>query len=119
VTVLFADIHAFLDNMKSTWELLKKRTEYYEHVIKALLSALSVPLEQLHFVRGSEYQLSRYGSIAGNCKSNLQRVHRRFVEIHHVGQSTGRVESRRRGRETGQWGGQCVFPPYLQSIQMP
>ena len=24
VTILFADMHAFLDNMKSTWDLLKK-----------------------------------------------------------------------------------------------
>ena len=35
VTILFADLHAYLDNMKAPWELLKLRTEYYEHVIKA------------------------------------------------------------------------------------
>ncbi|VDP31189.1 unnamed protein product [Heligmosomoides polygyrus] len=59
VTVLFADLHAFLDNMKSTWELLENRVVYYEHVIKALLMALDVPIDRLHFVRGTAYQLSR------------------------------------------------------------
>ena len=34
VTILFADLHAYLDNMKAPWELLKLRTEYYEHAIK-------------------------------------------------------------------------------------
>lgn len=59
MTVLFADLHAFLDNMKSTWELLENRVVYYEHVIKALLMALDVPIDRLHFVRGTAYQLSR------------------------------------------------------------
>ncbi len=34
VTILFADLHAYLDNMKAPWELLKLRTQYYEHAIK-------------------------------------------------------------------------------------
>ncbi len=36
VTILFADLHAYLDNMKAPWELLMLRTEYYEHVIKVV-----------------------------------------------------------------------------------
>ncbi|GMT27451.1 hypothetical protein PFISCL1PPCAC_18748 [Pristionchus fissidentatus] len=59
VTILFADLHAFLDNMKSTWELLENRVKYYEASIKALLQALDVPIEQLHFRMGSHYQLGR------------------------------------------------------------
>lgn len=59
VTILFADLHAFLDNMKSTWELLENRVMYYEHVIKALLTAFNVPIEKLHFVRGTSYELTR------------------------------------------------------------
>ncbi|EYB85895.1 hypothetical protein Y032_0289g1515 [Ancylostoma ceylanicum] len=59
VTVLFADLHAFLDNMKSTWELLENRVIYYECVIKALLISLDVPIDRLHFVRGTTYQLSK------------------------------------------------------------
>lgn len=58
VTILFADVHAFLDNLKSTFEMLEFRVAYYEYTIKALLTALNVPLEKLHFVRGSSYQLS-------------------------------------------------------------
>merc|ERR1712223_1508557 len=59
VTILFADLHAYLDNMKAPWELLKLRTEYYEHSIKAMLESLGVPLDKLKFVRGTDYQLSK------------------------------------------------------------
>ncbi|XP_071442443.1 tyrosine--tRNA ligase, cytoplasmic [Hetaerina americana] len=59
VTILFADLHAYLDNMKAPWELLALRTEYYEHCIKAMLSSIGVPLDKLKFVRGTEYELSR------------------------------------------------------------
>jgi len=38
--------------------LLENRLLYYEYVIKALMTALNVPLEKLHFVRGQSYQLS-------------------------------------------------------------
>ncbi|XP_041273613.1 tyrosine--tRNA ligase, cytoplasmic isoform X1 [Onychostruthus taczanowskii] len=59
VTILFADLHAYLDNMKAPWELLELRTRYYEHVIKAMLESIGVPLEKLRFVRGTDYQLSK------------------------------------------------------------
>lgn len=59
VTILFADLHAYLDNMKAPWDLLALRTQYYEHAIKAMLTALKVPLDKLKFVKGSDYQLSR------------------------------------------------------------
>merc|ERR1711892_59458 len=59
VTILFADLHAYLDNMKAPWELLKLRTEYYEHVIKAMLSSIGVSVEKLKFVKGTDYQLSK------------------------------------------------------------
>lgn len=57
VTVLFADLHAYLDNMKTSWELLVHRTRYYEAVIKAVLESIGVPLEGLRFVRGTDFQL--------------------------------------------------------------
>jgi len=57
VTILFADLHAFLDNMKAPWDLLKFRTQYYENLIKAALRSVGVPLDRLHFVRGTEYEL--------------------------------------------------------------
>lgn len=59
VTILFADLHAYLDNMKAPWSLLQERTKYYEAVIKAMLVSLGVPLEKLKFVRGTDYQLSK------------------------------------------------------------
>ena len=59
MTILFADLHAYLDNMKAPWELLAKRTEYYMKCIKAALVSIDVPIEKLNFVKGSDYQLSR------------------------------------------------------------
>lgn len=57
VTILLADLHAYLDNMKAPWELIKFRTQYYEAVIKAMLRAIGVSLDKLHFVQGTSYQL--------------------------------------------------------------
>lgn len=51
-------MHAFLDNLKAPLELVKHRTTYYERVIKALLSAIGVPIDKLKFVIGSSFQLS-------------------------------------------------------------
>merc|ERR1739844_309204 len=59
VTILFADLHAYLDNMKAPWELLKLRTEYYEHVIKAMLSSIGVSVEKLRFVKDTNTPLSK------------------------------------------------------------
>uniref|UniRef100_A0A8C9W5A1 Tyrosine--tRNA ligase n=1 Tax=Scleropages formosus TaxID=113540 RepID=A0A8C9W5A1_SCLFO len=59
VTILFADLHAYLDNMKAPWELLELRTQYYEQVIKAMLESIGVPLDKLKFVKGTDFQLSR------------------------------------------------------------
>ena len=59
VTILFADLHAYLDNMKAPWELLELQTSYYENVIKAMLESIGVPLEKLRFIKGTDYQLSK------------------------------------------------------------
>ncbi|ORZ37211.1 tyrosyl-tRNA synthetase [Catenaria anguillulae PL171] len=58
VTVLFANLHAFLDNMKAPWEQLQARTKYYEHLIKAVLTSVGVPIDKLRFVVGTDYQLT-------------------------------------------------------------
>lgn len=63
MTILFADLHAYLDNMKAPWSLLEQRTKYYEAVIKAMLTSLEVPLDKLKFVQGTSYQLSREYSL--------------------------------------------------------
>lgn len=59
VKILFADIHAYLDNMKTSWSLLEKRTVYYEEVIKAMLESIGVPLDKLQFIKGSSYEYDR------------------------------------------------------------
>jgi len=63
VTILFADLHAYLDNLKAPWELLAFRTTYYQEVIKSMLMSIGVPLDKLKFVKGSEYQFTKYGFI--------------------------------------------------------
>lgn len=58
VTVLLADLHAFLDNMKASLEVVNYRAKYYELSVKAILRSINVPIEKLKFVVGSSYQLT-------------------------------------------------------------
>jgi tyrosyl-tRNA synthetase len=58
VTILFADLHAYLDSMKSDWDVLEHRTAYYEFLIKTLFEAIDVPTQNLSFVKGTDFQLS-------------------------------------------------------------
>ena len=58
MTVLLADIHGFLDNLKAPLELVNYRAEYYRHAITSLLKAMGVPIDRLRFVLGSSYQKS-------------------------------------------------------------
>ncbi|MDP3916878.1 MAG: tyrosine--tRNA ligase [Nanoarchaeota archaeon] len=57
VKILFADMHAYLDDQKSMWDQLSHRMEYYEFVIKELLKSIGAPIEKLEFVKGTDYQL--------------------------------------------------------------
>ena len=59
VTILFADLHAYLDNMKAPWALLELRVKYYEQAIKSMLTSIGVDLGKLKFVKGTDYQLSK------------------------------------------------------------
>jgi len=58
VVVLLADLHAYLDNMKAPWALIRDRTRYYEAVIRAMLRAIGVPTHRLAFVQGTDFELS-------------------------------------------------------------
>ena len=58
VTVLLADLHGFLDADKAPEGVLESRAQYYERVIRSLLRAVGVDLDNLRFVRGSSYQLT-------------------------------------------------------------
>ncbi|XP_036142543.1 tyrosine--tRNA ligase, cytoplasmic [Monomorium pharaonis] len=75
VTILFADLHAYLDNMKAPWELLELRTQYYEAVIKAIFKSINVPLDKLKFVKGTDYQLSKEYSLDVYRLSSLVTEH--------------------------------------------
>ena len=59
VKILFADLHAYLDNMKSDWEVLSFRTEFYEKLIKKTLEIVGVSTEKLSFYKGSEFQTKK------------------------------------------------------------
>lgn len=72
VTILFADVHGYLDNMKSDWPQLANRCAYYEFVIRLMLKCVGVDTDatpearaaqggygKLSFIRGSTYQLER------------------------------------------------------------
>lgn len=56
MTVLLADIHGFLDNLKAPIELVNKRVEYYRFTIESLLKAVEVDTKNLKFVTGSSYR---------------------------------------------------------------
>lgn len=58
ITILLADIHAFLDARKSALED-KAKTEYYKIIITEVLKILNVDLSKIRFVCGSEYQYSK------------------------------------------------------------
>jgi tyrosyl-tRNA synthetase len=57
VTILLADLHGLLDNMKSEYELLAARTKYYEFIIRAMLNLIGVDQSKLRFVKGTDFQL--------------------------------------------------------------
>jgi tyrosyl-tRNA synthetase len=58
VTVLLADIHGILDNLKAPIEIVQHRVDYYRLLISAMLEAVGVSTEKLKFVVGSSYQKS-------------------------------------------------------------
>jgi tyrosyl-tRNA synthetase len=55
--ILIADIHAFLDNLKTPFDKIKLRTQYYILMMKTILKTLGVDLNKVSFVIGSEFQL--------------------------------------------------------------
>ena len=59
VTILLADLHAYLDSMKSTWEQLDYRVQFYQILLKSILEILGAPVDKLKFVRGTDFQLNK------------------------------------------------------------
>lgn len=58
MTILLADIHGMLDNLKAPIELVEQRAQYYKWTIRHILEAVGVNTEKLKFVLGSSYQKS-------------------------------------------------------------
>lgn len=59
VKILIADLHAYLDSMKSTLAQLELRTKYYTVMIQQMLLSLNIDISQLEFVKGTDFQLSK------------------------------------------------------------
>lgn len=57
VTILIADLHAYLD-MKTTLDQVQSRIIFYKLLIVSILESLDVPTDKLSFVVGTSFQLS-------------------------------------------------------------
>lgn len=45
--------------MKAPLELVAHRVKYYEFVLRSVFKAIPVPIDKLHFIVGSSYQLTK------------------------------------------------------------
>lgn len=61
--ILLANLHALLDDLKTPFDLLEYRTEYYKQVIIGLLEGLGVDISKLEFVTGKEFELTEKYSL--------------------------------------------------------
>ncbi len=59
VKILLADLHAHLNDMKSPFELLAKRAEFYSEVFKAALRSAGADVSKLKFIKGTDFQLKK------------------------------------------------------------
>lgn len=58
IKILFANLHAFLDNNKSSLDIVNYRTEYYKRSIQEMLLFLNVDISKIEFINGMDYQLT-------------------------------------------------------------
>lgn len=58
-TFLLADLHAYLDDEKTPWELLDERVEYYKQGVLGVLEGFGADTSKVHFVRGSDFQFGK------------------------------------------------------------
>ncbi len=63
ITILIADIHAFMDG-KSTENEMQARIDYYQRMITSMLQLLNVDLSKITFKIGSQFQLSEEYTMA-------------------------------------------------------
>ncbi len=58
VTILIANLHAFLDNMKSPLEKIEARSKYYIEILKSILEIYGIDTTKIKFVLGTDFQLN-------------------------------------------------------------
>lgn len=63
VKILIADLHSFLDNTKvisptNVMDTIEFKSQYYEQVIKAIVSSLCDNVDSIEFIRGTSFQLT-------------------------------------------------------------
>ena len=83
-TFLIADLHAYLDDNKSPWELLDARFEAYKQATTGILKAFGAPLERVRFVRGSDFEFEREyqeGVLKMVGETTLNRAQRSASEV--------------------------------------
>jgi tyrosyl-tRNA synthetase len=59
VKYLLADIHAYLDDRKSPWNLTNARSKYYEEAMTAILKSIGANTKKVKFITGSSFQQKR------------------------------------------------------------
>jgi len=59
VKILLADMHAYLNNMKTPLELLDSRAKFYEYELKELYRAIGADVEKIEFIKGSDVELDK------------------------------------------------------------
>ncbi len=58
IKILLADMHAYLDSLKSNLEVLEVRTNIHEKIIKMLITYLGYDNFNIKFIQGTSYQLT-------------------------------------------------------------
>lgn len=56
---LSADLHAYLDDQKTPWELLDARSQIYTGLVKSALKSMGTNPSNIEFVKGSDFQLKK------------------------------------------------------------
>ena len=88
VKMLFADLHAALDN--TPWEQLDKRCEYYTKLLTETVQILGADTKNLEFVKGSDFQLSKEYVIdlfKMSSQSSVHDCHKAASEVVKMGEN--------------------------------
>lgn len=59
IKILLADVHAYLDCIKSNFDVLRIRTNIHEKIIKILLNKIKIDNTKVNFVQGTSYQFTQ------------------------------------------------------------